>query len=842
MFTDIERSTELWESAPESMRISLERHNQIIDLAIIQEGGKLFKRIGDATCSTFDSPAKAAHAARTGQIEMAVEHWPPDAPIRVRWAIHEGPCLEEGDDYLGLTLTYVARILNLAHPSQILLSEEAALSLNAESKTWLGMRILKGIANPVGICQLLDPELPKDFPQLPGEKLGESNLPLLWNQFIGRGQEIESLRAILTAKRLVTIIGSGGAGKTRSAIEVAQKSLGNFRHGIWLTSLAPLDRSDLVRGEIAKAVNHPKPAEATDESLLELLRGRNLLLILDNCEHLVAESARLASLILSNCPDVTILATSRSPLQIPGEARFPLESLSLPTDSGLDSLAASEAVGLFLDRAQEVQPSFSLTASNADAVYSLIFRVDGIPLALELAAAQLASYSVEDVDRLIAERALKLRTEDPTALPHRQTTDTTIDWSYRLLNPDEQWLCRRISVFAGGANRESIEAVARTGTTTSLQKLVNSSLVKFDPSTQRYSLLELVREFMIDRLIEADELAEARDRHLDWVVDLAQEARPHLDGSDQAKWLDRLDLEHLNVRTALTWSTNREQRLRAAVSLHWFWVLRGHVREGQAWLAGSLSGFTPENPSLHAQAENALGVLYWVQGDYFGAKIHLEKANELSKDSGDLKTSSGALANLAMVRAQSGDFDGAESDFLEAFEGFRQLGDLTKQAHILNNIGVVYSMKGEPEHEARYLMQGVNLYEQLGDQINVGMSLTNVASSLRKIGRLDEAIGKAKAAGRILLNLKEYGAVGYSLVQLALVEFQLDNWEIAAQLQGKATALINTAGYHISPDTTATWNESCHLTKGRLGVKSYETAFERGIQQSIEAFIGDRKT
>ena len=839
LFTDIERSTELWESAPDAMRRSLEIHNRIIDRAINESGGRLFKRIGDATCSCFESPNDASKAAILGQIAIESEKWSSESPIRVRWSIHQGPCIEHEGDYLGSAVNQVARILNLAHPGQILLTEEAAKSLPVESVLWLGTRNLKGIATSVGIYQLFHPDLPTSFPPLLGDKVGESNLPLAWNQFVGRTATIDQLRQAIVNRRLVTIVGPGGAGKTRSAIEVASKSRSNFRHGVWLVNLAPLDNPSMILGEVARVLNHPRTPEPTDESVIELIRERNLLLILDNCEHVITESARLVSIILSNCPEVVVLATSRSPLQLPGEMRFPLESLTLPENSTVGALESSEAVRLFADRAQDVLPGFAVTEENAQAVFDLCHRMDGIPLALELAAAQLATYSVADIDRLIAERALKLRSEDPTALPHRQTTDTTIDWSYRLLTEDERWLCRRIAVFAGGAPREGIEAVAGRDRAASLQKLVYSSLVKFDPNTKRYGMLELVKEFMIDRLMESGDLAETRDRHLDWIVDLAQEARPHLDSSDQAVWLDRLDTEHLNVRAALTWSTNKDQRLRAAIALHWFWVLRGHVREGQAWLAGSLSGYSPSNKSLHAQAESALGVLYWVQGNYPEAKAHLEAANVLAQDSGDTKTRAATLSNLAMVKAQRQDLDGAEADFQLALEAFRELGDVTKQAHVLNNISVVLNMKGQPNLAAEKVKESISIYEALGDRNSVGLGLSNVASYLRHVGDLDNSIKQAKAGAAILLNLKDYGSVGYCLLQVALVEFLKGNYDRSAQLQGKTTALLNAANYHVSPDTVITWKETCASTKDILGVKSYQLAFDAGIQQPIEAFIGD---
>ena len=838
LFTDIERSTELWESAPEAMRTNLETHNQIIDRAIIENGGILFKRIGDATCSTFDSTFDAATAARTAQTAIANQVWIPRAPIRVRWAIHTGSVIQDGGDYLGPTVNYVARILNLAYPGQILLSEESASQLLPGDTTWLGMRQFKGVSVPAGICQLLHEDLELNFPALQGEMIGESNLPSSWNQFIGRASEIEQLRSTLQTKRLVTIIGPGGAGKTRSALEVASKVRGNYRHGIWLASLAPLDSSNLVLKEIARAVNHPKAIEVTDDSLIETLSEQNLLLIIDNCEHVLAEAARITSLILTRCPNVIVIATSRSPLQIPGEARFSLDSLTQPTDNSLEAMLVSEAVKLFQDRALEVLPTFSINGENAQAVFSLCKRVDGIPLALELAAAQLASYSPIEIDRLLAERAIRLRTEDPTVLPHRQTTDTTIDWSYQLLGTDEQWLCRKIAVFSGGATREAIKAVAQKEIATSLQKLVFSSLVKFDPTTQRYSMLELVKEFMIDRLIDAEELGEARDRHLDWIVDLAQEARPNLDGGNQAMWLDRLDLEHMNVRAAMTWSADRNQRLKAAVALHGFWFMRGHVREGQAWLAGSLSGFSPSDPALHAQAESALGVLYWVQGDYPNAKIHLELANELAIGSGDLKTGSAALANLAMVKAQSGDLDGAEADFIEALEGFRTIGDLTKQAHILNNVGVVLNMKGETGRAVEQVKASLCFYRQLGDLHNVGLGLSNIASYLRLLNQLPEAQGHALEAAKTLLSLKEYGGVGFCFVQIALIAHQKENWVESAQLQGKACATMHSAGYQVSLDSFESWKICLSATKLALGDKAYEAEFELGIQRPIESFLG----
>jgi predicted ATPase len=821
------------------MRVNLDRHNQIIDLAIKDNCGNLFKRIGDATCSTFDSPNEAVAAAIAGQLSISIEDWGIEAPIRVRWAIHEGLCLPEGSDFLGTSVNYVARILSLAHADQILVSAETAKSISTLETMWLGLRNLKGIKTPAGICQVLHPNIPINFPPLPGQTLGESNLPISFNQFIGRRQAIENLRTLLQTKRLVTIIGPGGAGKTRSALEVASKIKGNFGHGVWVANFAHLSRGDMVIEEIATAVNHPKAGEATESSLVDLLNEQHLLLILDNCEHVLAEAARIGTLILSHCPQVVILATSRSPLQIAGEARFPLESLSLPNDPSIESLQSSEAVLLFEDRARDVDPIFQLSKQNSNPIFSLVRRLDGIPLALELAAAQLASYTVDDIDRLLTERVMKLRSEDPSALPHRRTTDTTIDWSYQLLSQDERWLCRRIAVFSGGADREAIEFIAGTNTALSLQKIVNSSLVKFDPTIKRYGMLELVKEFMTDRLIESEEINEVRDRHLDWVVNLAQEARPNLDGREQAKWLDRLEIEHANVRVAMTWSISREQRLRAAIALHWFWVLRGHVREGQAWLEGSLSGYTPNDQSLHAQAESALGVLYWVQGQYERAKTHLEHAHFLAEQSDDLPTSVKVLANLGMVRAQGGDLDSAEQTFLSALEGFKTLGDQSKQAHVLNNIGVVHTMRGNPEGAIAKVSESIDLYREMGDLVNVGLGLTNVASSLRKIGKFKEATQSTIEAAHILLDLKDYGAVGYCLVQLAFIAFEKRDFNLAAQIQGKVTSLLNSAGYHLSPDSEQYWKSSCLETKDQLGENAYEVSFQMGVQQPIEVYIDE---
>ena len=500
------------------------------------------------------------------------EPWPEPVRIRVRMALHTGAAEVRDNDYFGQPLNRVARVLAAGHGGQVLLSLAtrelvqdrlpAGLALRD-----LGERRLKDLIRPERIYQLVASDLPAEFPPLKTLDARAHNLPIQLTSFVGREQEMQDVKGLLGASRLVTLIGSGGAGKTRLGLQVSADLIDDFADGVWLVELAPLTDPRLVPQTMATVLGiKEQPGAAITDTLTKELRNKELLLILDNCEHLVDASARLCQSLLAICAGVHLLVTSRETLRVPGETTYRVPSLPTPdpkTTPSVASLTQYAAVRLFIDRAVAVRPEFVVSNANAPALASICHRLDGIPLALELAAARVRSLSVDDIDRRLDQRFRLLIGGSRTALPRQQTLRALIDWSYELLDASERALFGRLSVFAGGWALEAAvhvcggEGVDASEIADLLTSLADKSLVVVEPAgtSVRYGLLETVRQYARDRLQERGEEARWQARHLACFLALAEEAAPQLMGADQQAWLERLDREIDNLRLALTRSS-----------------------------------------------------------------------------------------------------------------------------------------------------------------------------------------------------------------------------------------------------------------------------------------------
>jgi len=467
VFTDIEGSTKLWDEKPEAMRIALAEHDAHVRHELSQQG-EVFKTIGDAFCVAFKSPSEAVTAAGGLQKSLQDKAFGEVGNLRVRVAVHTGEAESRDNDYFGPSLNRVARLLASGHGGQVLLSQATyelvrdALPSGYTAKP-LGEHRLRDLERPESIYQLTAPGLPSDFPALKSLTELPNNLPLQVTSFVGREKELADVAKLIRKNRLVTFTGSGGTGKTRLSMQAAAELLPEFEDGVWLVELAPLTEPDLVPQTVAAALKvREEPGRPLIETLVSHLRDKRLLLILDNCEHLLDAAARLADSIGKNCPNVHLVATSREPLAIGGEQVYRVPSLSTPDPKkkeSVESLEQYEAVRLFIDRAVLAQPNFHVTNENAPAVAQICHRLDGIPLALELAAARVRAMPVETIASRLDDRFRLLTGGSRTALPRQQTLRATIDWSYGLLDEKEKTLLRRLSVFAGGWTLEAAEKV-----------------------------------------------------------------------------------------------------------------------------------------------------------------------------------------------------------------------------------------------------------------------------------------------------------------------------------------------------------------------------------------------
>src|SRR6266540_1434280 len=605
LFTDIEGSTKLAQVYPELWETLRDRHHAILQSAIEAHNGYVFQIIGDAFCATFHTARDGLKAALQAQRKLQTEAWG-KTPIKVRMGLHTGVAELNESGYRGyLTMARVQRVMSTAYGGQILLSNASAELIRGELPEGVTLRDmqenrLKCLLNPEHLWQVVVADLPQDFPPLQTLNSIPNNLPIQVTSFVGREKEIGEVKQLLSTARLLTLTGSGGTGKTRLSLHVAAEVLDTFKNGVWFIELAPLSDPALVPFNIASALGlREEPGRPLITTLMDWLRDKELLLILDNCEHLIEACAKFADEVLHASHATRILTTSREALGIAGESIYHVPSLQTPNPEEkikIEQFEQYAAVRLFIDRATQSLSTFRVTNANAPAVAQICYRLDGIPLAIELAAARVKALSVEKIAERLDDRFRLLTGGSRTALPRQRTLQATIDWSYNLLSEDECVLLRQLSVFAGGWTLEAAEQVCGSDDLQSdqildlLLRLVDKSLVvaEMESTDARYHMLETIRQYAQAKLDEAGESNVARDRYLAYFRALAEEAKPHLRSKEQLVWLDRLETELDNVRAALTWALqggSAEAGLDLATdlagSMGLFWFYRGHIREGR---------------------------------------------------------------------------------------------------------------------------------------------------------------------------------------------------------------------------------------------------------------------
>jgi predicted ATPase/class 3 adenylate cyclase len=574
LFTDLEGSTRLWEEQPDAMRAALARHDEILTAAVAAHGGRVVKSTGDGIHAVFASPVEALEACREGQRGLADEQWPEaTGALRVRMGVHAGEAQLRDGDYYGSVLNRAARLTAIGHGGQVLVSDSVEPLVRGALPTEvslvnLGMHRLRDLAHPIDVFQLIHPDLVHDFPPLRSLDALPGNLPLQVSSFIGREREFARVIAAFEEARVVTLTGVGGVGKTRLALQVAAEVVPRFREGAWLIELAAVRDPDAVPDAFATvfAVT-PSAGQSLETALIEFLRTKQLLLVVDNCEHLLESAAALIELFERSCSGLVVLATSREGLALDGERMVAVPSLAAPApDAPIDELETADAVQLFVDRARAVDAEFSLDAQNAPAVASVCRRLDGVPLAIELAAARVTAMSPAELATGLDRRFETLAGGRRRAVQRHQTLRAAIDWSYELLSTPEQRLLARLSVFAGGATRDAIEAVC-TGEPIEprdvfdlLTGLVDRSLVvaQRDAPTTRYRLLETIREYGEERLAEHGETATLRARHADYYIALIAKISEEVHGRHQKEAGQQLSVEHENVLAAANFAIDTD--------------------------------------------------------------------------------------------------------------------------------------------------------------------------------------------------------------------------------------------------------------------------------------------
>jgi len=800
LFTDIEGSTRLWQQHPEPMKQALLRHHALLQQSIESFSGYVFQIVGDAFCAAFHTASEGVAAALAAQRALAGEPWGETGPIRVRMALHTGTAdLHAGEhksgEYMsGLTLSHAARLLSVAYGGQILVSNATRELVRNDLPSLvelrnLGLHRLRDLTRAEHIYQVVAQDLPDTFPALRSLEVVPNNLPRQLTTFIGRERVIAEAKRLLAETHLLTITGPGGSGKTRLSLEIAASLLAEYPDGVWLVEFAPLADAARVPQVLATTLGVREEAgRPLLTTLVDHLRSKRVLLLFDNCEHLIDACARLADALLRGCPEVKILPSSREALGLTGEVAFHVPALSLPDSrhvAPLERLAEYEAIRLFVDRAVAVKPDFTLTDDTASAVVQICRRLDGIPLAIELAAARVRTLSVQQITAHLDERFRLLTGGSRTALPRHQTLHGLIDWSYGLLSEAERGLFRRVSVFVGGWTLEASVAVCagagvdRYDIVELLGRLVDKSLCLTDGqgSDPRYRLLETIRQYGFEKLAETPEGQVVRARHRDFYLGFAEDAEPRLQGPEQVALLQRLETDHDNLRAALRWSLDRDEteaalRLGSALSL--FWDTHGYVREGREWLDELLararerptSTVTLEGRRALAKVLDAASRTRARWSEFPQATEFLTQGLAVWRELGDKRGIAEALNNLAVGATQSGDRVRARVLVAESLALFRELSDKRGTAHALNNLAEILRGDGDLAGARALFEESVPLFEAIEDRRGLSHALDNLGGIRTAQGDYGSAEALYSKSLRLAEELGDNHAVATALRSL----------------------------------------------------------------------------
>ena len=770
LFTDIESSTRLWEQDKERMSRALAGHDAAARTAVDDHQGTIVKMTGDGMFAIFADPVDALNAALNMQSALADTTATNGVQMNVRCGLHCGAVERRDRDIFGTEVNRAARIMGAAHGGQVLLSQRLFDLVSSRMPARaalldLGVVRLRDLANPERVYQLLHPQLRKDFPALRGLEATPNNLMRQASSFVGRERELAEVRTLMGETALLTLVGAGGLGKTRLALQVAAAVMDDYPDGVWFVDLAPVSDATLVPQVMADIVGvKDEVGRPVIDAVVKYVGNLNVLLILDNCEHLVDACADLAKHLLRAGPAVKVLATSREPLRIAGETAYPVPALAVPGPGhaiALEALGQYEAVRLFVDRAIAAHPSFRLTQQNAAAVTAICHRLDGIPLALELAAARVRAFSAETIAERLSDRFQLLTGGDRTAMPRQQTLRAAIDWSYDLLTEAERAVLRRLSVFSGGWTLDAAEAVgSAAGIVVAdvldlLSNLVDKSLViaREGNGGARYHLLETVREYGSAKLREANESDRHRAAHLDHFRQLAETAEPHLRDAGQLEWLGRLHTESDNLRAALEWACGAgrtQSGLALARVLGGFWFIRADYSEGRYWLQRiEESPHAADYPDDLAWALYFSGVMAMFLSDNERSEHCLTRSLALARACGNQRCAAYVLDWQGVCAMMGGNRELANARYAECETIFREIGDRWGTAFNMWHAGEVCHGRGDADGALVLWEQSLSIFQQLGDEHRAGILLGEVGLCLVRNGEFQRGTEMMRQSLRI---------------------------------------------------------------------------------------------
>ncbi len=838
LFSDIEGSTRLWEQVPERMQQALARHDAIARAAVVGHRGSVVKSTGDGIHAAFDSATDALGAALQMQLALADPDATDGLALSVRCGLHAGTHQRRDNDFYGPEVNRAARVMSVAHGGQTLLSRAVAERVGTALPVGAGLRDLgrvrlRDLSSPEHVFQLLHPRLRADFPPLRSLETSPNNLAQQLNSFIGRERETVEVKAMLSANRLVTLLGMGGIGKSRLSVQLGAEVMDDYPDGVWLIELAPLSDPQLVAQAVASVLGvKEEGGRPVIEALVKFVRDRELLIILDNCEHVVHACAELTKQLLQAGPQLKVLASSRDPLQIAGETAYHVPTLSAPgpnTKVTLAELAQHEAVRLFIDRATAAQPAFRVTEKNAAAVADICHRLDGIPLAIELAAARTRALSVEAISARLNDRFRLLITGDKTVLPRQRTLRALIDWSYDLLPAPERLLFQRLSVFAGGWTLDAVEVIGSGSEVDSsevmdlLTLLVEKSLVVMELGGERYRMLDTVRHYAQDRLNEGIDAASVRTCHLDFHLALAEQARAALAGPTQGQWRTRLDEERENLLVAYSWSEHAvggiESGLRLSHALRPYWINRGLMQLGHRLALELLSreGFQRRD-NARCRALFGVGQFCYFMGRYAAARDHLAESLAIARETGNREWEAGVLQPLGMACLGENDGASARTYLEDAVALAKEMGNEREMVAALNALAQLHRLEGHLDEAEPLYEEALPLARRLGDAESIAALLLNIAMVLIMRGIKRERVRPTllevlSIASRIGSKPAEQSALEVSSA-LASAE---GNFTLAARFYGSAQAQAKLTGLQRDPSDDAFLSPLIDRARQQLG-------------------------
>ena len=846
LFADLERDLRLWARGPDAMRAALKQHDELARRAIAAHAGRLVKIGADGLQAAFAEPLPAVSCALELQRGLAALESAGGLPLRLRCGLHRGVCDQRGGEFYGAVVGRAARIMAAAHGGQALLSRALAEALAEQLPADTALRELGPVRLRDLSCetlyQLVAPGLRADFPPTPSLADVPNNLPDTLCAFIGRTREIREIRKLLRGSRVVTLVGMAGVGKSRLALHVAAESIDQHRDGAWLVELGPLQEGRRVPQALAWALGvREDPTQPIEQAIAAHLAGRELLVVLDKCEHVLEGAAAAARALLASGPGVRVLATSREPLRLPQEQPYLVPGLAVPRQArAREAIAHYYSVRLFVDRARGAAPVFQLTSDNAPAIAAICKRLDGIPLALELAASRVRDLPLRAISAQLHERLRLLEAGHRAELSRRLVLQAAVDWSHELLAPAERTLFRRVAVFAAGCTATAAADVCAGGALAAadvpglLQSLAGRALLTIDRASGRYRMPETVRDYALLRLEEAGEDGEVRARHLECLAAFAAAARRELAGPRQGEWHARLDAERENVLAAHDWAGRRREGalagLRLANAMKLYWMNRGLAPLGLRMTLEAL-----QRPGLEAAAADRAqalfnaGQLQYFMGRHAEARGSLEASLVLARPLGE-GYAAAVLQPLGMAMLAQGDLAAARERFEESLRFARAAGDKANVAGALGAIAMSHRMAGDPAAARPLYEEVVRIARATGNGEVEAVGLLNLAMVCLEGEAALPAREALEAAARIALEARFAPAAQSALEVCAALASESGDCARAARLLGTAEATALRSGLRRDAADALFVEPRARRARAALGESAYEAALREGAR------------